>query len=113
MSNENDTQTEAVATRTMHALKTWPDFFQAIADGRKNFEVRYDDRGFQAGDMVVLREWDPNHHASGLSIADTQYTGRSITATIGYVLHQPVGGVGATLNGYVVFSLLDINRESA
>lgn len=87
----------------MHELKTWPQFFQAIVDGRKNFEVRYDDRGYQAGDHVLLREYE--------SDLVERYSGRTISARIGYVLAHPSGRRGEHLNGYVVFSLLDIKVE--
>lgn len=30
-----------------------------MADGSKTFEVRVNDRGFQKGDHVLLREFDP------------------------------------------------------
>lgn len=30
-----------------------------MKDGRKRFEYRLDDRGFEVGDVLVLREWDP------------------------------------------------------
>lgn len=43
----------------IHELKVWPDYFARLADGSKTFEVRKDDRGFQAGDELLLREWDP------------------------------------------------------
>jgi len=43
----------------MHVLKTWPAPFQAIADGRKKHEVRKADRSFKVGDVIRLREWDP------------------------------------------------------
>lgn len=42
-----------------HELKTWPQYFAAIVAGRKNFEVRKDDRGFEVGDELVLQEWCP------------------------------------------------------
>ena len=87
---------------TTHELKTWPEFFEAIVDGRKNFEVRRDDRGFQAGDSVYLREYNPLHGG--------RYTGRALEARIGYVLSNPVGREGATLGGHAVFSLLDITE---
>jgi hypothetical protein len=45
---------------TTHRLKTWPEFFDAIADGRKTFEIRKNDRGFQTGDELVLLKWDPS-----------------------------------------------------
>lgn len=43
----------------IHALKTWPEFFDAVADGRKNFEVRRDDREFAEGDVLALHRWEP------------------------------------------------------
>lgn len=41
-----------------HELKIWPQYYCRVADGSKTFEVRKNDRGFQPGDTVVLREWD-------------------------------------------------------
>ena len=37
-----------------HQLKTWPQYWDAVASGDKTFEVRRDDRGFQKGDVVEL-----------------------------------------------------------
>ena len=42
-------------TFQIHELKCWPEFFDAIEDGDKTFEVRVNDRGFQKGDFVILR----------------------------------------------------------
>ena len=41
-----------------HRLKIMPEFFRAVTDGRKTFELRKDDRGFSVGDHLVLAEWD-------------------------------------------------------
>ena len=41
-----------------HNLKLETQYFDAAISGKKNFEVRFDDRQFRAGDTVVLREWD-------------------------------------------------------
>lgn len=43
---------------TEHTLKTLPVYFEAIASGDKNFEVRRDDRGFQKGDTLILQKHD-------------------------------------------------------
>jgi hypothetical protein len=43
----------------IHELKTVPPYFDAVKSGTKTFEVRRDDRGFQPGDLLVLREWLP------------------------------------------------------
>lgn len=42
-----------------HCLKTWPEQFQAVVEGRKTAEMREDDRGYQVGDELLLREWLP------------------------------------------------------
>ena len=42
-----------------HFLKTWPGFFSGLVDGTKTAEVRINDRNFQVGDVLVLREYDP------------------------------------------------------
>lgn len=64
--------------------KIWPEYFRAVDDGVKTFEVRKDDRDgerFEVGDTLLLEEWDP---VSG------HYTGRITGRTISYVL--PIAG---------------------
>lgn len=61
----------------IHELKTWPEPFQVIMDGLKTFEIRRDDRGFQVGDKLLLRECHPN---------STHYTGREAQADVVYIL---------------------------
>lgn len=73
-----------------HELKIWPSFYQAVSDRRKTFEIRNNDRGFQAEDLVILKEWD---------MTRSRYTGNELTFTIGYVL--PID------ENRVVFSLMD------
>jgi len=41
-----------------HALKTWPEYFQAVAERGKTFEVRKADRPFKVGETLLLQEWD-------------------------------------------------------
>lgn len=80
-----------------HQLKTWPTYFRAVMEGRKNFEIRDNtDRGFQAGDSVTLLEFDPKAPMNPAG----EYTGRSMSFVIGYVTpfeQKP---------GFVVFSLV-------
>lgn len=69
-----------------HDLKTWPDPFQAVLEGRKRFELRVNDRGFRTGDVLILREWDP---------ACLLYSGRWIRALVTYMAEAPAWGLPA------------------
>jgi len=42
-----------------HSLKTWSRYYKEVVGGRKKFEIRNNDRDFQVGDRVILREWLP------------------------------------------------------
>ncbi|HEM6115816.1 TPA: DUF3850 domain-containing protein [Streptococcus suis] len=44
---------------TQHMLKCYPKYFEAVKDGTKPFECRYNDRNFKVGDELLLREYDP------------------------------------------------------
>jgi hypothetical protein len=41
-----------------HELKTLEQYWDAINDGRKTFEVRRNDRAFQTGDILVIKKVD-------------------------------------------------------
>lgn len=40
----------------IHELKTDSEVFQAVVEGRKTFEIRFNDRDFKVGDELVLLE---------------------------------------------------------
>lgn len=44
-----------------HELKTLSAPFQAVYEGRKTHELRQDDRGYEAGHLLILREYHPDH----------------------------------------------------
>ena len=66
-----------------HELKILPAYFEAVLSGEKTFEIRNNnDRGFQKGDTLVLREFDPGLSSSTLTMC---YTGRTIERVVSYV----------------------------
>jgi len=44
----------------IHELKCRPDAFKEIWEDRKTCELRRDDRGFEVGHLLLLREFDPD-----------------------------------------------------
>jgi hypothetical protein len=75
-----------------HQLKTWPEYFQAVWNEEKTFEVRKNDRNFQVGDALVLQEYDP---------ATESYTGSGMVKTVTYILDNPA----FVKEGFVVMGL--------
>jgi len=65
---------------TIHELKTWPPHFSATWGGPKTFELRRDDRGYETGDILHLREWSPETES---------YSGRELLARVTYLLRHP------------------------
>ena len=51
----------------IHHLKTLPNFFQAVIDERKPFEIRENDRNFKIGDRVILEEFVKTEHVQECS----------------------------------------------
>ncbi len=60
-----------------HRLKVWPEYFEPLVAGEKKFEIRVNDRCFEVGDMLVLREFDQETE---------KYTGRAVFADVTYIL---------------------------
>jgi hypothetical protein len=82
--------------KRVHELKTWPQPFDAVYCGRKFHEVRADDRGFEVGDHLILREWDP---------AAKMYSGRSMEVLVTYIT---IGGSFGLPEDLVVMSIAPV-----
>lgn len=77
-----------------HELKIAPQYYVAVLERRKTFEVRINDRNYMVGDLVELMEYDEN----------ACYTGRVWRGRITYILND----VRYVLPGYVIFSIEEI-----
>ena len=73
-----------------HTLKILPEFFEAVVNLEKTFEVRKNDRNFELDDGILLVEWDNDLK---------MHTGRKLWARIAYILDNPE----YCKKGYVVF----------
>lgn len=84
-------------TEYQHELKVSPAYFHRLQLGEKTFEVRRDDRGFQKGDILWLREYKSDAYTSVKN-----YSGNATYARIDYIL---TGGQFGIEPGYVVMAL--------
>ena len=64
----------------VHAVKIYPEYYEAVKSGNKPFEIRKNDRDYKVGDILALNEFSSDGAGNG------KYTGRAIIAKISYVL---------------------------
>jgi ribosomal protein S17 len=57
--------------------KTWPELFEKVLSGEKNFDVRLNRFKCEVGDILILREWDSK---------TKKYTGRVVEKKVSFVL---------------------------
>ena len=85
-----------------HELKTDPDIFEAIREGRRTFEIRKDDRGFKVGDFLRLKQirYTGEEMKAGKPL---EYTGFQSRVAVDYILRGPTLGLA---DGWVIMSIL-------
>lgn len=71
----------------VHKLKILPEYYKAQIEGKKNFEIRKNDRGYQVGDWILLKEYNPEIK---------KFTGRKVTVEVTYITNYQ------QKDGYVV-----------
>lgn len=80
---------------TIHELKILPEYYNAQVEGKKNFEIRKNDRNYQIGDWIALKEYDPQ---------TKEFTGQSFVAEITYITNYQ------QKDGYVVLGTKHIEE---
>ncbi|MBO0451158.1 DUF3850 domain-containing protein [Candidatus Enterococcus murrayae] len=75
-----------------HKLKISEEYYIAVENKEKKFEIRFNDRNFQVGDRILLQEITENK----------DYTGREISGVITYITKYE------QKEGFVVFGFKQI-----
>lgn len=78
----------------IHDLKILPEYYRAVLERRKTFEVRRNDRPFAIGDSICLREYDELNGG---------YTGRVWYGDITYILDSPL----YCKRGFIIMSIVE------
>lgn len=79
--------------------KLLPEYYEAVRKRIKTFELRKDDDDIQAGDVLILREWDGE-----------KYTGHKLTREVTYVLRDcPQYGL---MDGYCIIGIMPIGWDT-
>lgn len=78
-----------------HELKILPEYFSAVAKGLKTFEIRKNDRDYQVGDLLDLKEWNGE-----------DFTGYSVLMQVTYITDY------AQVDDYVVLGIEKVRSQS-
>lgn len=87
----------------IHELKSWPNFFEEIAAGRKVHELRINDRNYKVGDILCLKEYDDKSKV---------YSGKKINVEVTYITSEDNPCVfmkDALKPGYCILSIRKID----
>jgi ASC-1-like (ASCH) protein len=93
-----------------HELKTWPEPFRALWEGRKTAEFRRDDREprYAVGDRLHLKEWIPDGFFGQSGEVKAFFTGRMIAARVTDVRRESAFGIPP---GFAMLSLGEMTRH--
>lgn len=75
----------------IHELKILPEYFNAVNEEIKTFEIRKNDRNYQVGDLLFLKEWNGE-----------KYTNNSVYVQVTYITDY------AQIDNYVVLSIRSV-----
>lgn len=84
-----------------HELKTDADAFDAVKRGEKKFEIRFNDRNFNVGDLLKLRKTVHTgaEMKAGLPL---YYEGEPFFVWVSHILLGPIYGL---MDGWVIMSI--------
>lgn len=74
-----------------HKLKIQSEYFNAVCNGKKSFEIRKNDRDFKVGDLLLLQEFLPETQ---------EYTGRVVERKVTYITDY------AQQENYIVMAII-------
>ncbi len=89
-----------------HDLKTWMPYFEEVKSGRKQFELRKNDRGYKIGDTLLLREYNLLGVNNVTQEIEGEYTGRRIDVKVTYILnYEPMKNNFGLEKGYCIMGI--------
>ncbi len=93
----------------IHELKILPIYFEEVIKGNKTFEIRKDDRDFNVGDILLLKEYDPDEIYFDIDDKETHFSGKKILRKISYIL-KDIPSLGLK-QGYVLLAVKELDSD--
>jgi hypothetical protein len=83
-------------------------YFNDVWSGIKPFEIRFNDRGYVEGDLLLQREYGDNLQDGGFCMG---YTGREVLQLITKMRIPDDGKFGGVSRGYCLFYVKELWRK--
>ena len=101
----NEPAVPADRPSTVHDLKLQSPYFEDIESGKKRFEIRWDNKNIQRGDVCRLHQWNE---------VEAKYSGKTITVHVDYVAEfgEVARLFGADAPRFMVFGITVIGAEA-
>lgn len=94
----------------IHELKILPQYFNAVVSNKKTFELRKDDRGFQVGDILMLKEFNLQEKYETIDGAETYFSGKKVLRQISYILKDESESMGLSKD-YAILGIKPIDED--
>lgn len=82
-----------------HEIKLSEQYVQAVKDGEKTFEIRYNDRGYQKGDKIKFTVVDKNGFKAYHEFDDEEYEITYVHSGLGMAQNYVVLAIRALKGG--------------
>ena len=92
----------------IHELKILPKYFNDVKCEKKPFELRKNDRDFKVGDILILKEFNPNEEYE--TIEDgiySNFSGKKVLRQVTYILND-IEGLN---NEYAILGIKPIDLD--
>ena len=95
----------------IHELKILPQYFKEVEENKKTFELRKDDRDYKVGDVLLLKEWNPNETYTAVDDEETHYSGKKVVRIITNILRDIDPAIGiSSLDMFNAIAVRNFNK---
>lgn len=94
----------------IHELKILPKYFNDVVSGKKTFELRKNDREFQVGDVLLLKEFNLNKKYETIEGAESYFSGKKVLRQVTYILKDETESIGLDKD-YAILGIKPIDKD--
>lgn len=80
--------------------KIWKEYFEKVVSGDKTFEIRLADFDCSIGDVLVLKEWDPEKKVFTGRVLEKEITPISKTKNVTFWTREDIEKYGLQIIGF-------------